>query len=234
MNNVLITGTSSGLGYSLAKALKDKYNVYGLSRSKSDLDIVNIECDLTSRESIDNALKQIPTSIKNFEYVILNAGMLGRLKPIEQLTEQEFEDTMMTNFLSNKIILDTLMSNFKVNTVFGISSGASEKPYYGWSLYCCSKAAFRQLLNVYSVEKTDTSFYSVCPGPFKSKMQDYIYIQDESEIPSVEKFKKMHKDLISSDKMAEFIVTHLNIFDGISSGAYVDLRKVQDDLLLRP
>ncbi len=234
MSNVLITGTSSGLGYSLAKKMKDKYNVYGMSRSKSDLDIFDIECDLSNPESIDNALKQIPTSIKDFEYVILNAGMLGNLKRIEELTTQEFQDTMMTNFLSNKIILDTLMNNFKVNTVFGISSGASEKPYYGWSLYCCSKAAFRQLLNVYSTERTDTSFYSVCPGPFKSKMQDYIYTQDESEIPSVEKFKKIHKDLVSSDEIAEFIITHLNIFDGIDSGEYVDLRKVTDDLLLRP
>lgn len=234
MNNVLITGTSSGLGYSLAKKMKDNYNVYGLSRSKSDLGIVDIECDLSNAESIDNALKQIPKTIERFDYVILNAGVLGTLRRIDELTPHEFQEVMMTNFLSNKIILDNILTHHVVNTVFGISSGASEKPYYGWSLYCTSKAAFRQLLNVYSVEKTDTSFYSVCPGPFKSKMQDYIYTQDESEIPSVEKFKKMHNDLVSSDEVADLILTNLNIFDGIDSGSYVDLRKVQNDLLLRP
>ncbi len=40
IGNVLITGTSSGLGFDLATIFKKKgYNVYGLSRSKTELNI---------------------------------------------------------------------------------------------------------------------------------------------------------------------------------------------------
>ena len=41
--NILITGTSSGLGYELAKQFSlEGHNVYGMSRKKSDLQIKQI------------------------------------------------------------------------------------------------------------------------------------------------------------------------------------------------
>lgn len=225
MKNILITGTSSGLGLSLTRHLEKKYNVYKLNKTNLENDPFDISCDLSDFGSVREALSQLPDDITCFSYVILNAGILGNLKPISDLSLDEFQNSMNINFLSNKIIIDYLLSKFKVDTIIGISSGASQTPYHGWSLYCCSKSAFRQLLGVYAYEKKETKFYSITAGPFKSKMQDYICDQDENEIPSVKKFKENQEKFPNSDKVASDIINFFPILQKYNSGTYIDLRK---------
>ena len=56
MKNVVITGTSSGIGFDLVKIYsKKKYNVLSLSRSQISIKGVNhVIFDITDQKSIDN------------------------------------------------------------------------------------------------------------------------------------------------------------------------------------
>lgn len=225
MGNVLITGSSSGLGLALAKAFKEMgYTVYGLSRSETKLEINQESCDFSTPSSITQYLERL-IDVKDFDYVFLNAGMLGKLAKTSELTVKEYEQIFNVNVFSNKIILDYLMENCKVKNVIGISSGAALKTYLGWSLYCTSKAAFKQLVSSYSDEYKDTMFLNLAPGLIKSKMQDKIKSISVDEIPSLQKFHDAYDTMDTPEIVAGKIINKLNR-QHITSGGYLDIRDI--------
>jgi len=223
---VFITGTSSGLGKALAEGFVNTgCTVYGLSRTKINVPGVHsIQCNLSDLWGISRALE--PVQKESFDYIILNAGMLGRLAPTRDLSLEEYEQVFNVNFLSNKVILDHLFLRGVPKNVIGISSGAALKPYFGWSLYCTTKAAFKQLLATYAEENKDTHFLSLAPGIVKTKMQDFICQHDESKIPSVAKFKSMYDEMDSPEVVAGKILANLDLLKGKPSGSYFDMREL--------
>jgi len=223
--NVLITGTSSGLGYELAKQfISEGDTVYGISRSLSDLDIKQVNCDFTDLQYLAISLNNL-IDTKKIDTVILNAGMLGSISETNNLRIDEFYDVFTVNVLANKVIIDWLLNHdINVKNIIGISTGAALKEYYGWSLYCTSKAAFKQLLSTYAQEESNIHFLSLAPGIIKTKMQDYIYSIDGQEIPSVNKFKNMYDVMDTPDIVANKIIKFLPEVNELKSGSYFDLR----------
>ena len=226
MKNVLITGSSSGLGLSLAEAfLKSGYNVFGISRSTTPLDIFQIQCDFSNLKALELAIEPLK-KISHWDYVVLIAGTLGKLEKQQDLTIGDYSAVLNINTFSNKIILDSLLNVSPINNVIGISSGAALKTYFGWSLYCLSKAAFKQLVSSYADEFPKTHFLSLAPGIIKSKMQEIIYNEDEKRIPSVKKFHEMYDKMVKPEKVANNIVQKLPTFRDFSSGSFVDMRDI--------
>jgi len=224
--NVLITGTSSGLGFSLAKAFKESgYNVYGISRSKTDLDIKQTQCDFNDLDNTKISIREL-INVNDLKYIILNAGMLGKLDKQCDLSIKDYNEIFNVNVLSNKVLLDFLMKKCDVKNVIGISSGAALKTYFGWSLYCSSKSAFKQLISSYAHEFPQTHFLSLAPGIIKSKMQGLIYQEDEERIPSVKKFHEMYNKMDTPDKVANNIFSSLSALRRYDSGSFVDMRDI--------
>ena len=58
---IIITGTSSGIGFSLAEYFgKQGHRVYGLSRKKADSKLfTSIPTDITEKSQIDRAIEEI-------------------------------------------------------------------------------------------------------------------------------------------------------------------------------
>lgn len=221
---VLITGSSSGFGYELAKLFKKNgYEVVGISRSSSDLEINNIICDFTDL----GKLREIEIPDLDYKYVILNAGVLGSIEKTCNITIDEYKEVFDINVFSNKILLDRLMK-MEVENIIGISSGAAHKTYLGWSLYCMSKAAFKQLISSYSDEYTDNMFLSIAPGIMKTNMQDKIYNIDEKEFPSVKKFKELYDTNMSTpEELAnKFLCNIDNLIESNLSGSFFDMRDI--------
>jgi len=224
--NILITGTSSGLGYELAK----EYNVkgdtlFGISRSKTDLDIKQEVCDFSDLQELPGALNNL-IGLSQVDTAILNAGLLGTLSKSRDISIDEFDNIFKVNVLANKIIIDWLLkNNTRVKTIIGISSGAALKTYYGWSLYCASKAAFKQMLSTYAQEEPDVHFVSLAPGIIKTNMQEYINKVDVKVIPSVEKFQNMYNTMNTPDIIAKKLISLLPKIKDFKSGAHVDLRE---------
>ena len=79
MKNVIITGTSSGLGFELVKKfIAENYNIISLSRSpcsiKSNL-VEHFNFDITSSKSISELQKLIQSKYKTIDILINNAGL---------------------------------------------------------------------------------------------------------------------------------------------------------------
>ena len=226
MRSILITGSSSGLGYELAKYYSEMgYNVVGISKSISDLKIIQFKVDFLDLNKLRETLTKLPKDL-NFDLVYLNAGSLGELKRIDNLSINDFYDIMKINVLSNKLIIDYLIKLKLFKNLIAISSGASLKAYYGWSLYCASKAAFKQLIETYSIENSEFYFLNLAPGLIKSNMQKNIFNTDSKIIPSVSKFKKLYNQMDSPSTVASRIIKNENYLCSFSSGSYFDLREL--------
>ena len=95
--NVIITGTSSGIGFELVKLFSEKnHNVLAISRNNNALRTLNlagvmpIDLDLTESEDY-NSLDKYLSSFKNIDILINNAGYLVN-KPFEETTLKDFQD----------------------------------------------------------------------------------------------------------------------------------------------
>ena len=227
--NVLITGASSGLGHSLANEfITQGHQVYSLSRTKPKLNLKWQPSDFSNPNSIKGTIHSLLGKVK-LDLAILNAGQLGELKPTSDLDLNSFTQIFNVNVLSNKVIIDYLLQNqTQITNIIGISTGASLKPYYGWSLYCTSKSAFKQLISVYAKENPSIHFTSLAPGIVKTQMQDYIKQTDVNKIPSVAKFHNMFDTMDTAEVVANRIVQNLDTIFTYPSGDFVDIRKINN------
>ena len=100
--NIIITGTSRGIGYELALQFANEgHNVLALSRKtpKALIEHKNITClsvDLSLDASIDEVENFIKNNFKQVDVLIHNAGALLH-KPFEQITSIEFENIYKIN-----------------------------------------------------------------------------------------------------------------------------------------
>ena len=83
--NIIITGNTSGIGLELNKILSDKNNLFGISKSKSLLkNSVQVKVDFNNLNLLEKKIIKMKLP-KKIDFLILNAGILGRIKRIEKL-----------------------------------------------------------------------------------------------------------------------------------------------------
>lgn len=103
----VVTGSSSGIGKSTCKILVDLGAiVYGIDRNPCEIDGLKqfIQCDLSNKNSIDQAFNSLPNHIDSFFGVAgLSGGKTG------------YWTTFTVNFIANKYITDTYLTNKMTN-----------------------------------------------------------------------------------------------------------------------
>ena len=95
----VVTGSASGMGKAVCEMLvKLGAKVYGLDRNELQIDGMEkfIKCDLSSKQSIDEAFAALPDKIDSFFGV---AGLSG--------AKTGYWTTFTVNFIANKYITDT-------------------------------------------------------------------------------------------------------------------------------
>lgn len=226
--NILITGCSSGLGLALTNYyLKNNYTVYGISRNNPNIsnhNFIHKSFNLSNISRIKEELSAFILDIKEINTVFLNAGMLGKIKLLNDLSIEELNEVYRLNVYANKEILDILMT-IKVKNIIVISSGASKNGYKGWGAYSLSKAGVNMLVNLYSNEMIDTKIIALAPGVVKTPMTDYIRFElDENIFPSV---KKLNEGVVQTpEETAQKIFKLTQKLDDFASGSYVDIRDI--------
>ena len=182
---VLITGSSKGLGRSLALTFaRNNYNVIIHGRNRKRLEEVeqgvkeqNVECDvivghLSESRTIEK-LAEIAQE-KRIEILINNAGVYSK-NPIAEVRDVEIREVIETNLIAPMLLIKRLSWMFKLEwggLIININSIAGKQPNPIESVYCASKHGLRgftsslqcgisenaQIIDVYLVAmKTDMS-----------------------------------------------------------------------------
>jgi len=192
---VLITGTSSGIGHGLAQELVNRGDeVWGISRREpGDLlaktNYRHLQLDLTNYEKLRDRLGGFLGGAARFDVVILNAGVLGPIKWMNELDVDEMKRVMEINVWANKVLLDLLFDRTQeIKQVVGMSTKASLRSSPGWGPYSVSKAGLNMLMNVYAHEYPKTHFSAFAPGLVDSEIQETI-----SQIHQIDKYPTIKK-----------------------------------------
>jgi benzil reductase ((S)-benzoin forming) len=167
--------------------------------------------------------------------LINNAGVVEPVKPLGKSNAEEIRSHININFvapaiLSNEFIKESSGINCK-KTIINISSGAAEKPYYGWSMYCSSKAALNMLTQAVGLEQGSVDdpvkIIAIAPGVIDTSMQEKIRNVDLDDFPMKPRFTKLYDD----NKLVDPIVAAKQILETASSdslinGSFYDLRDI--------
>ena len=184
--NVIITGTSSGIGFELVKLFsQNKCRVLAISRNNSRLRDLNlnlvkaIDFDLNKNEyfnNLDNYLK----SFERVDILINNAGFLIN-KPFEETSFEDFQSVYSTNVFSAAMLIKHTVKFMDQNSnVVNISSiggvqGSSKFP--GLAAYSSSKAALNILTEMLAEEYKDKKikFNCLALGSVQTKMLEKAF-----------------------------------------------------------
>ena len=144
MNKIIITGTSRGIGNTIAKnLLKHNVIVIGISRKHTikHKNYFAISFDLNDLKNIKNILDDTIFNHKKIDAIISNAGY-GLFENLENLKEKEVIDYFNVNLLAHILISKILVSHFKKKKTghfIFIGSEASLKGNQKSTLYSAAK-----------------------------------------------------------------------------------------------
>ncbi len=186
----LITGASKGIGAAVAKAYASKgAHVILLARNVSGLEKVDNEIreaggqatlmpfDLNQLDELEKLGPVIHDRFGGLDILVANAGMLGTLKPLPQISMREFQQVLQTNVTANfQLIrtLDPLLRSAEAGrAIFVTTSGQVTNGRAYWGTYALSKAALDSMVRVYADETRQTNLRVnlIDPGSVRTDMR---------------------------------------------------------------
>lgn len=234
MNYAIITGTSRGLGASIAKQLLEEgTEVIGIARTENN-DLTNyssersaeyhhLNCDLNNVEEVETIFSAIAQDIfqEGTKSVILinNAGVVEPVNRAGQYQTKELVKHVNINLVSPMTAVNIFMKAAETTgiplTAVNVTSGAADRSVYGWSAYGSTKAGLNRFTSTVALEQeekeTGNKVILFNPGIMDTEMQESIRSTDAEAFQDVEKFKqyKESDSLRSPDAVADLLISLL-------------------------
>lgn len=175
---IIITGTSRGIGFELAKHyLAGGYTVAGCSRSKKAIDhpaYYHEELDITDEKALIRFVKNVYKLYGRIDVLINNAGVASMnhfmLTPLSAV-ERIYRSNVFAPFVLIREVAK-LMSKSKKGRIVNISSVAATLNLEGEAAYASSKAALESLTRIAANELApfNITVNAVSPTPFDSAL----------------------------------------------------------------
>ncbi len=201
MKTVLITGGSSGIGYSLAELFaKDKYEIVLVARDiktlkksadklkkEYNVDVVTISKDLSLPKSAQEIYTELKRKKIEVDILINNAGF-GTFGFFEKQTLSSQEKMIAVNITSltqlTYLFLQDMIKR-KNGKIMNVASTAAFQPGPLMSVYFATKAYVLHFTEALANETKGTgiSVYAFCPGPTLTNFQK----RAEMRITDIEK-----------------------------------------------
>ncbi|HIF84121.1 MAG: SDR family oxidoreductase [Flavobacteriaceae bacterium] len=212
MKNVVITGSSRGIGFELTKLFSDKgFKVFALSRNISIIsnlklpNVVPYYLDISSEKSISKVVKLISKELKQVDVLINNAGNLIN-KPFSQTSFHDFESIYKVNVFGLAELVRQFIPYFcKSSHVINISSIggiAGSSKFSGLSAYSSSKGALNILTEMLCEEFKDSgpSFNCLALGAVQTEMLEEAFPGYQAQVSSLEMANYIYKFSLEGNK----------------------------------
>ncbi len=237
MKYFIVTGSSKGLGESLAKRLmSDGNHVICISRNRNEklqemaqkksVSTDYFEFDLSNTDEIPRLMEEIFNRFKkeNIEEVCLinNAGMLSPIKDLHETKPEEVRTNVTLNLIAPMIMTAEFLKMTKTirstKKIINISSKASRSPRPQWTCYNSSKAGIDNITQTVAIEQGKADYpvriISFYPGAMDTAMRK----ENQKAKPLFKRAVEFIKNVLSTKKpaahhpdfVAEKLVTHIN------------------------
>jgi NAD(P)-dependent dehydrogenase (short-subunit alcohol dehydrogenase family) len=150
LKNIIITGTSRGIGYELALQFANAgHQVLAISRKTPQalMEHTNVSClslDISVTEDLLQVEKFILQTWKKVDVLLHNAGRLLH-KPFDQITADEFESVYKVNVFAvaelTKICIPFMQKGSHVVTISSMGGIQGSMKFAGLAAYSSSKGA---------------------------------------------------------------------------------------------
>lgn len=186
--NIIITGTSRGIGFELVKLFaKSGFNVLALSRNEkpiSDLKLQGVTCfsfdlsDLAAYKNVESFIENGWNS--KVDVLINNAGTLLN-KPFLKTTLSDFEYVYKTNVFGvselTRIVLPFMNNGSHVVTISSMGGVQGSMKFPGLAAYSSSKGAVITLSELLAEEYKDDgiSFNVLALGAVQTEMLEEAF-----------------------------------------------------------
>ncbi|TXD73775.1 SDR family NAD(P)-dependent oxidoreductase [Aequorivita antarctica] len=187
MKNIIITGTSRGIGFEMVKIFSEAgQNVLALSRNSkpiSDLKLKNVtalEFDIADESEIVKLSAYIQKGMKTVDVVINNAGFLVN-KPFSEITSEEFKRSYDVNVFGvaslTKTVLPFMKKDGHVINISSMGGIQGSVKFPGLSAYSSSKGAIITLTELLAEEYKETgpSFNVLALGSVQTEMLEEAF-----------------------------------------------------------
>ncbi|SEL01172.1 SDR family oxidoreductase [Parapedobacter koreensis] len=192
--NVVITGGSTGIGFSTAKAfINAGANVWITGRSADNLQkaateinnpkLKTVVSDTSNLAGITVLEKAIAESERKLDVLFLNAG-IASFAPIEQQTESDFDAQFSTNVKGPYFALQKLLPHLNNGaSVLFTSSTVATASTIGTSAYSATKGALNKIAQIAANELAERKIRVniVSPGPINTPGLDSVASTDAKD-----------------------------------------------------
>lgn len=198
MKNIVITGTSRGIGFELAQQFANQgHLVLALSRNTKPLEQINhsnittISVDLSNDNDIKKAVDFVSIEWKKVDILINNAGKLIN-KPFEQLTTQDFKEVYKVNVFAvaqlTKNLLPFMQQGSHVVTVSSMGGIQGSMKFPGLAAYSSAKGAVITLSELLAEEykEQQIAFNVLALGAVQTEMLEEAFPGYEAPLSAKE------------------------------------------------
>ena len=187
MKNIVITGTSRGIGFKLAKQFAENgHQVLALSRNTKPLSAVNhknitaLSVDISNTEDLHKVTDFIKNTWKKVDILINNAGKLIN-KPFTELSSEDFLEVYKVNVFAvaeiTKLMIPFLQKGSHVVTISSMGGIQGSLKFPGLAAYSSAKGAVITLSELLAEEykEEQIAFNVLALGAVQTEMLEEAF-----------------------------------------------------------
>ncbi len=187
---ILVTGASKGIGRAAALELAKAGN-HIIATARSEKALVSLDdeiraatgqnatlipLDLRDMAAIDRLAGALLDRFGRLDGLMGNAGVLGTLGPLENISPSSFTEALETNFTANWRLIRAvhpLLRMSEAGRALFVTSGVVPRPRAFWGVYAATKAALETMIACYAdeIEKTPIRVNLFDPGAVRTEMR---------------------------------------------------------------
>ena len=187
MKNIVITGTSRGIGFELAKQFAENgHQVLALSRNTKPLSAINHEnitalsVDISNNNDLNKVTDFIKSTWKKVDVLINNAGKLIN-KPFTEISSEDFLEVYKVNVFGvaeiTKLMIPFLQKGSHVVTISSIGGIQGSIKFPGLAAYSSAKGAVITLSELLAEEykEQQIAFNVLALGAVQTEMLEEAF-----------------------------------------------------------